>query len=246
MRLKNDISSIDYKETHEFFRHRAQKYNSNNPYAVTMYQDKHPELVDSRNKQEIAKLMPLLQLDKDSTLLDVACGIGRWSEAINIDIEKYVGLDFSAELINIAKKRNQKKKHFFIVSSAINIKETIQCSELGNFNRILLIGILMYLNDDDLIRVLQDVESVAMNETQICIREPIGIRNRLTLKDHFSEELEDNYNAIYRTRDEIKFFLEETLLCKGFKISKEGYLFDDPNLNNRRETAQYYFILERK
>ena len=79
----------------------------------------------------------------------------------------------------------------------------------------------------------------------ICIREPIGIIERLTLKDFYSEELQDNYNAIYRNRLELQNFFEKTLLAKGFRIREEGFLFEEDTLNNRKETAQYYFIFER-
>ena len=39
--------------------------------------------------------------------------------------------------------------------------------------------------------------------------------------------------------------MHKGLLSKGFSIAKEGYLFDDDSLNNRKETVQYYYILER-
>lgn len=68
---------------------------------------------------------------------------------------------------------------------------------------------------------------------------------RLTLKDFFSEDLNDNYNAIYRTRDELVHFFEEELFQKGFQIEQEGFLFQEQGLNNRTETTQYYFILQR-
>lgn len=80
----------------------------------------------------------------------------------------------------------------------------------------------------------------------LCIREPIAIQDRLTLKDFYSSELDDNYNAIYRTRNELMGLFEDTLFCRGFTIKTENYLFEESALNNRRETAQYYFILERK
>lgn len=63
-------------------------------------------------------------------------------------------------------------------------------------------------------------------------------KDRLILKDFFSEELKDNYNAIYRTREELMKFFKPTLLEKGF-------LFEEDVLNNRKEKSQYYFVLER-
>ena len=38
---------------------------------------------------------------------------------------------------------------------------------------------------------------------------------------------------------------EETLIPAGFSVTDEGFMFEDASLNNRKETVQYYFILER-
>lgn len=70
-------------------------------------------------------------------------------------------------------------------------------------------------------------------------------RRKAHIKRFFSEELNDYYNAIYRTRDELMVSINEMFLNKGFRIKEEGFLFDDDALNNRKETAQYYYILER-
>lgn len=113
------------------------------------------------------------------------------------------------------------------------------------YNRILIVGILIYLNDVDMADSLRQIEKVCETKSVICIREPIAIEERLTLKDFFSEELNDYYNAIYRTRDELMVSINEMFLNKGFRIKEEGFLFDDDALNNRKETAQYYYILER-
>ena len=79
----------------------------------------------------------------------------------------------------------------------------------------------------------------------MCVRSPIGTDYRLTLKDFYSEELKSDYNAIYRTRDEYIKLFEDSLIPAGFSVTDEGFMFDDDSLNNRKETIQYYFILER-
>ena len=212
MRIIKDTADIDYEKTQQFFKNRAGKFQPGNPYSVTMY-------------QEVEKLYPLLNLGENSRVLDVACGIGRWADAITDDIEEYCGVDFSGELIEIAKKRNRKKNYCF-------------------YNVMLMIGILMYLNDRDMRCVLEQAGKVCGEHAVICIREPIGICERLTLKDFYSEELKDNYNAIYRTREEILQVFDDTLFKNGFRIREEGFLFEEINLNNRKETAQYYYILK--
>ena len=133
----------------------------------------------------------------------------------------------------------------YCVGGASEIAEILKKNGKGLYNRILIVGILMYLNDVDMENSLRQIEKVCEKKSIICIREPIAIEERLTLKDFFSEELKDYYNAIYRTRDELKVSINEMFLNKGFSIKEEGFLFDDDVLNNRKETAQYYYILER-
>ena len=133
----------------------------------------------------------------------------------------------------------------YCVGGANEIAAVLKKNGKGLYNRILIVGILMYLNDVDMADSLRQIEKVCETKSVICIREPIAIEERLTLKDFFSEELNDYYNAIYRTRDELMVSINEMFLNKGFRIKEEGFLFDDDTLNNRKETAQYYYILER-
>lgn len=241
-RIKGCIETIDYHTTQIFFENRATKYNEKNPYSVTMYQDNNPELAMIMNKKEKNILYPKLHLSKNSKVLDIACGIGRWADAITDDIDEYLGVDFSEELINIAKNRNKKTNYNFLVGDLKNIE---QITYPKKYNVILMIGILMYLNDEDLTEILEKISTVCDSNSLICIREPIAIEDRLTLKDFYSNELHDNYNAIYRSREELIHMFEKTLLKKGFKIAEESYLFNDEVLNNRKETSKYFFILKK-
>lgn len=246
MRVIQKIEDIDYTQTKDFFKNRAEKFKEDNPYAVTMYQDHYPELVRERNQKEIEKLKPMLSIGKDSRVLDVACGIGRWADAITENINEYCGIDFSKELIQIANKRNSRKNYFFYEGIATEFTSVLNLHKKEKYNIILLIGILMYINDKDMNLFFEQLESFCEEQTKICIREPIGLQNRLTLKEFYSDELKDEYSAIYRTRDELIKFLDGNLMKKGFYVKSEGFLFEEDSLNNRKETAQYYFILERQ
>lgn len=243
MRVKKDKLDIDNTHIKEFFRGRARKYNEANPYAVTMYQDDHPELVQQRDAREKEKLLPLLELDEGSRVLDLACGIGRWADVVATVADSYLGLDFSEELIDIARERNHAPNVRFRVGCAADLDSSLLPGE--RFNRVLIVGLLMYLNDEGVLKCSQALEQHSNPDTVICIREPMGIKERLTVKDHFSVELKDTYNAIYRTRDEVVALLSPFLLAKGFQIVNEGFLFEDQTLNNRKETSQYYLIMKR-
>lgn len=245
-RITGTVTEINRDEILHFYERRVAKYKEDNPYAVTMMQDHNPQLVLERNKWETGKLLPFLSLDSESRVLDIACGIGRWYDAIDTEIKEYCGIDFCEGLIQIAKEKHQDCGNAdFLTGSATETKQILEQNEKGIYNRVLMMGILLCFNDADIRTVLDQICEVTERDALLCIREPIAISDRLTLKDFYSEELEDHYNAIYRTREELMKLFGDTLIPAGFHVEKEGWLFED-SLNNRKETAQYYFVFRRK
>lgn len=246
MRIYKEKTDIKYNDTREFFAKRAGRYKEDNPYSVTMYQDNNPELVMKRNEKEIAFLLPKLHLSVSSKVLDVACGIGRWADAITFEINKYTGIDFSSELIEIANKRNRKNNFSFYQGSATDLQRVIYKEEKEtDYNIVLVMGLQIYLNDDDILTLLEQVCSVCSKEALICLREPVAIEERLTLKEFYSEDLQENYNAIYRSCGEHVQNYKQIFEKEGFKLAEGDFLYKEESLNNRKETAQYYWIYQR-
>ena len=245
MRVSKEKVRIDYGETNRFFEERAKKYREDNPYSVTMYQDQHPELVGLRKEKESETLLPKLGLHAGSVVLDIACGIGRWADAITQEIDRYIGVDFSEELIEIARSRNGKENFSFYRGAAGEICDILAAHQISGVDKILMMGILIYLNDGEVEDLFRQVGRAAGRNATVCLREPVALEERLTLKEFYSAELKDSYSAIYRTRKELKEFMEDSLFEEGFRIRQEGFLFEEDSLNNRKETAQYYYLLER-
>ena len=244
MRIKGEKVDIDYTKTKTFFEERGQKYSEHHPYVTTMYQDAHPQLTEERNQEETSKILPLLQLDETARLLDLGCGIGRWADAIDDPIALYMGIDFSASLIKIARERNRKKQFVYEQMSICDFSDYYFSHNLQPFNRLIIAGVLTYLNDGDVDSILQFVPNVLTPGAVVYIREPIGLHERLTLKDFYSEELAHNYNTIYRSAEEYRQLFQKN--APSLAIIREELLFHTPALNNRKETSQYYFILRKE
>lgn len=242
MRLFNEKANLDPEKVKDFFNRRAEKYDRENPYITTMYQDKHKELADERNRLETEKIGHFIALTGKEKILDLGCGIGRWSDALGGRFESYLGIDASEELINIAVQRHSgNDKIHFRRGDLSELSKSIEPEK--KFDRILLVGVLMYCNDSVLGDMFSRIAEYAGEKAKIIVREPIALGERLTLKDFYSDELGSDYNAIYRTYDEIMAYMEPHLL-DSFFIEDEGFLFSE-KMNNRAETAQYYFILSR-
>ena len=107
------------------------------------------------------------------------------------------------------------------------------------FDVIIISGVLMYINDDDLKIVLDEINQITTNNKKMFIMEPVScMESRLTLKDFYSKGLESDYNAIYRTVDEYLEF---------FKVlNYNSILVDDifKDLSNHSETQYKIFVIE--
>jgi SAM-dependent methyltransferase len=235
---------IEKDSVAKFFRERAQKVESVGLMRAVIYQDKHPDLAEKRDAAEKARLLPILRLHGDARILDVGCGTGRWTSELAGNSAHYHGIDFSAELIEHARASHPQSAGLrFSVASAENYSLPM-LGESQPFDRILCCGVMIYLNDEDVASAYRCMASVASAKCRIVMREPVGIVGRLTIKEHFSDELDQSYNAIYRTQRELEDYMTDTLFASGFRIVDQGDVYE-AELNNRAETIQRWMVLER-
>jgi SAM-dependent methyltransferase len=233
---------INRTSVKEFFKLRAEKSAQLGYIQAVIYQDKNPELALARDLAEKSKLLPLLCLQGPESVLDVGCGTGRWADEILPRCLSYVGVDLSRELIAIAASRfaSQSKANFICMPA-----ESVSIDNLGKcFDIILSAGLFIYLNDDELLTTLRGYASVAKEGCRIIVREPVGMVDRLTIVEHYSEDLDQVYNAVYRTEEELREFMGQTLFREGFEVIGAGDVYDS-SLNNRSDTKQRWLMLER-
>ncbi len=222
----------------EFFAGRTRRSDPRNPYISVIYQDSRPELAERRDREEKAKILPLLRLSPDSRVLDVGCGIGRWADALHGRIGGYVGVDFSPEMIELAKARNLPGAEFRVLAAQ---DVSAQALDGGVFDRVIIAGVFIYLDDAEIVRTLEGLRTVLAPGALIYLREPMATQERLTLNGVWSEELQQNYYAVYRTRDELGELIQQGL---GLSAPPSfASLYEDGELNNRAETQQFYCLI---
>ena len=83
---------------------------------------------------------------------------------------------------------------------------------------------------------------LAASTAQLYIREPVAIDERLTLDRFYSEELGSDYSAVYRSIPEFQQMFDAYLMSAGFSVKHADWLYS-PELSNRVETAQHYWVL---
>lgn len=243
MRIYDGKVELDSQSVKSFFEERGRSLNPANPLTSVMYQDHNPELAKARDAHEKAEVLPLLRLAASDTVLDLGCGIGRWADVLAERVKRYHGIDFSTALIAQAQARHA-APHLSFQQLAVEDVSPASLNAEGDFSRILIAGVLLYLNDSQLEQALRGASACAASQSMLYLREPIALEQRLTLKEFWSEELGATYNAIYRTRAELHEVVERTLVPQGFKLTLERDLYP-AHLNNRQETIQKIFIFER-
>ena len=239
-----DAPPIDPGAVAAFFDDRASRLAEIGPMHAVIYQDKQGDLAARRDLAETSALLPELRLDGRQRLLDVGCGTGRGTARLAPGLIHYHGVDFSEGLLAHARAEHAALGHCRFTRLGADALSPEALGDDG-FDRILCAGVAIYLNDDQLLAMFAGMAAVASRDTLILLREPVGLGQRLTLSGHDSDELEHAYHAIYRTEAELEAAMAPTLGAAGFAITRRGDVYADASMNNRAETRQRWFVLER-
>lgn len=242
--LGDKKTAINESAVLEFFEARANKGENSHPLTMTMYQS--VELASQRDAHEKALITPRLQLSAEANVLDIGCGNGRWYSSLQQEGVLYTGIDFSPSLIAIAKEkyRNDNRCNFF-VRKAYELSTDLITTAGRPFTHVIISGVLLYLNHDEVAQIFNNLAAITQAGTLIFIREPLASEQRLTLKGHWSDELNAQYHAIYRTADELAAFVSQCADVLPLELLDTGAMYPD-DFNNRKETQQHYFIYKRK
>ena len=234
-RLYGDKENIDGDRVKDFFNERANKDVDSN-LSIVLFQDK--ENSEQRHLEEKKLFHKYIDVS-GKKVLELGCGIGRWAEALYDKCEYYLGIDFSENLLDIANKTYADKENCkFQLMSVTDIKVDELLVE-PPFDVIIISGVLMYLNDDDLRVVVDYMNQLGSEDKKIFIMEPTScMDSRLTLKDFYSEGLEVDYSAIYRTKDEYLEFFEPL----NYNSVIVDNIFTD--LSDHSETNYKFFVFE--
>ena len=233
-RVYTDKIEIDNNSTKEFWENRAN--NINNLQTVLLGSDKTGIEQNTRNEHEKLIVESVIKQIKNPRILDIGCGIGRWAENLINQFDSYTGVDFSEGFIDYASKKfNDNENIKFYNNSILNLDKEILNA---NFNFIICTGVLMYVNDSNIFNIFKAFRRITPE--YVYIQESISLMDaRLTLNKFESKDLQTNYNAIYRTKQEY----EEYFKTNGFDIIKTDLLLDNKS-GAREETNAQYWILK--
>jgi len=243
-RIKGERVNINANNVSAFFSNRVKK-DLPYRYNYTNYQDANPDLVILRDKKEKEKIVPLLEVMDGYSVLDIGCGVGRWGDFFADKKNcNYVGIDYCEEILEIARKHFAGKNNIsFQHASFQNVREVlIKANSPALYDIVIINGVMMYINDDDIPCCLRAVKELIRPGGKVYVKESVGKETRLTLSDIYSDELTSNYSAIYRSIYEYNKLWEK--YWSDFVIYQHGDLWDE-NVQNRSETATYYWLFNK-
>lgn len=234
----------------EFFDARARCASDPTQPGVTMLQDNQRALAEARDKVERQALLDAIAARPHAVraTLDVGCGSGRLFFALRDRLgSRYVGVDGASSLVAAANARLAADDQDTAVRARFAIQDLGRAGLMAKaagerpFDLIIASGILIYLNDSSVERLLGEIVALAGAGATLVLREPVGIEQRLTLVEHWSDELGAAYNAAYRTRDELQAMVSR---AAGGRLANwsQRWLYDEPALNNRSETRQAWMV----
>ncbi len=235
-RIKNKSVDIKINSTKEFWQTRVQ--NGYNLKTVLLNEEVNDDVIKNRNIKESNLVKSFLDPNKKYKILDIGCGIGRWVENLFIYIDQYTGIDYTDGFIKLAKNKYKQTNLEFIQMSATDINISLL---RDNYDLSILTGICMYINDKDLPNLFLTINN--LTNDIIYLQESVSLtEGRLTLDNFYSNDLRQNYSAIYRTIPEYENLLIQ--YCTNFKLLASGLLLDNKT-GNRKETNASYWILKR-
>lgn len=246
-RVYGRLQEINPEEVKSLYAERADK-------SKTVHVDSPVVLsgdVDVRNIElwtewELEKWFPMLRLTEDSVVFELGFGTGRMTKYILPEVRQYVGVDYVKEFVDIVQNRNdieEKENALFLNQDFQEFLRKYDTAKFPIFTHFFISGgVFTYMNDETVRVCMEEMPKMMDENSIIYISEPIAIKERLTLNSFYSEQINHNYSAIYRTEEEY-MQLFKPLFKRGYTV-KVSELFFEQDIKKQKETRQWIFILE--
>ena len=232
--------NIDTVNTISFYNQRAKTIkNREQEYTTVLLGDQDPEYAVKWDEYEKGFVLPKLMLNRNKVVLDLGCGMGRLADAVSDKVKEYYGVDFSSEMIAVAKQNVTNNHCHFYTMSVVDALSDPKITA-RKYDLVLMAGVSMYINEEELIKCYHGLKRLAKRDTLFYFEESVGKKERLTLNHIWSEDLKDYYGAIYRTREEYKSLIRECM--KEVEFIEEGYM-DFLDKKEQSETSHWYAVL---
>ena len=230
--------SFDYEKIKLFWDTRAERYSATQSFGTTnLEENKEHQLLKVQCEEE--KINDFTCSLKFDTMLDLGSGLGYWSNYFSHRCNRVVAVEYSEKMTEIAKniaEQNAVNNIEFITDNILNY------STNESFDLIFISGVMIYIADEDITRLLSNIYNYSKNGTYLLLRDGTGYTKRHHVIDKYSENLKTEYSALYRTSKEYKRIFESV----GFLSLRDEDMFKEGNvLNKYKETRLRIYLFKR-
>ena len=163
-----------------------------------------------RHREEVRHLMRLVAFNKQTSVLELGSGNGRWIESIAPRVKYYEAVDFSDQMIATASARVRRLRLDNVQLVQAKIQDHIPTR---TFDVIYLGGVSQYLRDCELSQLLSRLRNY-LSVTGVLVE-------RSTLHRYEKITKMDDYACIYRTADELAEIFKNAEYTKSYH--RESY-----------------------
>lgn len=197
--MKNQIK-VELEDK-SLFNRIADDYSKKDTYPITKLARKH----------EIEMLLYIInskyKKSKFDNVIEIGCGVGANSEYLMPFVNNYTGVDYSSELIKIAKQKYQKQNIKFICK---NVKD-IELNEV--FDLIIGVGFLHHIAGID--KILKKIKTIGNDNSIYLFAEPQNGNPLINLMRKMRKLMDKNYskNQKYFSKKELSDILTRNGYC---------------------------------
>jgi ubiquinone/menaquinone biosynthesis C-methylase UbiE len=180
---------------------------------------------------ESEKVFAYLGAIEGKTVLDLGAGVGQWAfRFVERNAAHVTAVEYSAQLAEIGRleaKRRGVSNLEFVVAPAEEVRFD------DTFDLVFISGLFVYMNDDQAEKLVSGLSRFCHPQTRVLLRDGTGIGKRHEINNRFSQHLQANYSATYRTAEQYQALFER----HGFEFLRHENMFpEDCALNKYPET----------
>ena len=160
---------------------------------------------EEKSKKEILKIENYFNELKKffNSCIEIGAGTCQWTPLLKKFSKSVLATDTSISMLKkgksyIESKYNSKDISFF---GGDILKE--QFPQKSPYDLFFISGLILYLDEKNFSNLLNFINNFASEDAIILMREPVAVNKKYILDNVFSEELQMNYSAIYRTENDI-------------------------------------------
>ncbi len=184
---------------------------------------------NASEKKIIEKILRGLDKIFNSTL-EIGAGTCQWTSFLGKISSSVLATDTSKGMLSRGiEYMNNNHSKINNVSYFIGDILEIKTPNNSPYDLIFISGLILYLDEDQLLDLMDFIKINTRKYSYIFLREPVGINQEYIINNIYSEELKTNYSAIYRKEEKFielfkkinfRIILSEWLHPLGSKFNK--------------------------